>query len=57
LSFKAEQNCAQNSGAKRRDDINSLIIAGPLVETQTTSVCENRQLRPVEQCRGCTMSR
>ena len=26
LSFKAEQNCDQNSGAKRREDSNSLIM-------------------------------
>src|SRR6266849_1746545 len=28
LSLSAEQNCAQNSGAKRRDDINCLIMGG-----------------------------
>ncbi|MGY3222659.1 hypothetical protein ACVW1B_006740 [Bradyrhizobium sp. USDA 4502] len=30
LSFNAEQNCDQNSGAKRRDVINSLIMTGSL---------------------------
>src|ERR1700760_1892353 len=28
LSLRAEKNCAQNSGAKRRDDISSLIMVG-----------------------------
>src|SRR5439155_21530725 len=32
LSFSAEKNCAQNSGAKRRDDINSLIMTSPVLE-------------------------
>src|SRR6266496_3774662 len=30
LSLSAEQNCAQNSGAKRRVDINCLIMIGSL---------------------------
>src|SRR6516225_4939062 len=30
LSFSAEQNCAQNNGAKRRDDINCMIMIGPV---------------------------
>src|SRR6058998_2913541 len=32
LSLSAEKNCAQNSGAKRRDDINSLIMTSPVLE-------------------------
>jgi hypothetical protein len=34
LSLSAEKNCAQNSGAKRRDDINSLIMTSPVLERQ-----------------------
>ncbi|MGT2437780.1 hypothetical protein ACU4GH_20345 [Bradyrhizobium betae] len=34
LSLSAEKNCAQNSGAKRRDDINSLIMTNPVLEKQ-----------------------
>jgi hypothetical protein len=33
LSFSAEKNCAQNRGAKRRDDIKSLIMTSPVLET------------------------
>src|SRR3954454_1488472 len=32
LSFSAEQNCAQNSGAKRRDDISCLIMTNSFDE-------------------------
>jgi hypothetical protein len=32
--LSAEKNCAQNSGAKRRDDIKSLIMTSPVVENQ-----------------------
>jgi hypothetical protein len=34
LSLSAEKNCAQNSGAKRRDDINSLIMTSPVLGRQ-----------------------
>src|SRR3954466_14359343 len=34
LSLSAEKNCAQNSGAKRRDDIKSLIMTSPVLERQ-----------------------
>jgi hypothetical protein len=34
LSLSAEKNCAQNSGAKRRDDIKSLIMTSPVFEKQ-----------------------
>ena len=34
LSLSAEKNCAQNSGAKRRDDIKSLIMTSPVLENQ-----------------------
>src|SRR6266702_4149103 len=37
LSFSAEQNWAQNSGAKRRDDINSLIMTGSLTFGRTAA--------------------
>src|SRR3954451_7546715 len=32
LSFSAEKICAQNRGAKRRDDIKSLIMTSPVLE-------------------------
>src|ERR1044072_8997830 len=34
LSLSAEKNCAQNSGAKRRDDIKSLIMTNPVLKRQ-----------------------
>src|SRR6185312_64373 len=38
LSLSAEKNCAQNSGAKRRDDIKSLIMTSPVLERQPVVV-------------------
>src|SRR6266567_9289872 len=39
LSLSAEKNCAQNSGAKRRDDIKSLIMTSPVLEGQPEFCC------------------
>src|SRR5271156_4838744 len=55
LSFRAEQNCAQNSGAKRRDNINSLIIPGSFgCFVPTTPICVSRHLHRKEECSECT---
>src|ERR1700761_6996649 len=40
LSFNAEQNCAQNSGAKRRDDIKCLIMAKVLISRRHVTADE-----------------
>src|SRR3954465_12978620 len=47
LSFSAEKNCAQNSGAKRRDDIKSLIMTSPVLETlsEVVSLSDGRRDR------------
>src|SRR3954454_19378172 len=47
LSLSAEKNCAQNSGAKRRDDIKSLIRTSPVLATrfEVVSLSDGRRDR------------
>src|SRR3954447_135359 len=52
LSFSAEKNCAQNSGAKRRDDIKSLIMTSPVLETLSEVVSLSDGRRDRRRCDG-----
>src|SRR5437763_10749682 len=53
LSFSAEKNCAPNSGAKRRDDINSLIMTNPVPDEQLEGVWVSARHRDRRMRRNC----
>src|SRR3954451_10536222 len=53
LSFSAEKNCAPNSGAKRREDINSLIMTNPVPDEQLTGVWVSVRHRDRGKRRNC----